>query len=176
MIYMYDIDVDTICCLFVCADVAPRGHEVELRRASARQELERPSWRGPRVGERHRREDIAVRPADPERAARRRRFDDPSVGPSHAPPTDAEVDFDDIRRRLEAVLQGVPEGMWSRIQDEGILEQCVGIPPPWRAVVRWAAVVGAVMTERLPPGQEGPIVGGGPPHEGGVGGGSLEAP
>jgi hypothetical protein len=41
MTYLYDIDVDTICCLFVCADVAPRGREVELQRASARQELER---------------------------------------------------------------------------------------------------------------------------------------
>jgi hypothetical protein len=38
--------------------------------------------------------------------------------------------------RLEAVLQGVPEGMWSRIQDEGILEQCVGVLPPWQVVVR----------------------------------------
>jgi hypothetical protein len=176
MTYVYDIDVDTICCLFVCADVAPRGREVELRRASARQEPERPPRGGPRVGERRRHEDAKARPADPERAARRHRFDDPGVGPSHAPPADAGVDFEDIRRRLEAVLQGMPEGMWSRIQDEGILEQCVGIPPPWRAVVRRAAVAGAAMTGRLPPGQEGPVVGGGPPPEGGAGGGALEAP
>jgi hypothetical protein len=35
---VYDIDVDTICCcLFcACADVAPRGHDVEMQRASAR--------------------------------------------------------------------------------------------------------------------------------------------
>jgi hypothetical protein len=32
------------------------------------------------------------------------------------------------------------------------------------------------MTGRLPPGPEGPIVGGAPPPEGGVGGGALEAP
>jgi hypothetical protein len=52
--YVYDIDTDTICCLFVCADMAPRGCEVELQRASASQDLERL----PR-GERRRREDAA---------------------------------------------------------------------------------------------------------------------
>jgi hypothetical protein len=36
-------------------------------------------------------------------------------------------------------------------------------------------VAGATMTERLSPGQEGPVGGGPPPHEGGVGGGALEA-
>jgi hypothetical protein len=68
--------------------------------------------------------------------ARRRHFDDPGVGPSHAPPVEAGGDFEDIRCRLEAVLQGVLEGMWSHIQDEGILEQCVGVPLMWRTVVR----------------------------------------
>jgi hypothetical protein len=76
MPYVYDIDVDTIWCLFACADVAPRGREVELQRAPER----------PPRGERRRREDVAVRPAEPERAARRHRFDDPGAGPSHAPP------------------------------------------------------------------------------------------
>jgi hypothetical protein len=71
MPYVYDIDDDTILCLFACADVAPRGCEVELQRA-----LER----SPR-GERRRREDAAVRPAELERAARRRWFDDPGAGP-----------------------------------------------------------------------------------------------
>jgi hypothetical protein len=52
MTYVYDIDPDTIYCLFACADVAPRRHEVELQRASARQEPERL----PR-GERRRHED-----------------------------------------------------------------------------------------------------------------------
>jgi hypothetical protein len=70
----------------------------------------------------------------------------------------------------------MPEGMWSCIQDEGILEQCVGIPPPCRAVVQRATVVGAVMTGRLPLGQEGLVGGGGPPPKGGAGGGALEAP
>jgi hypothetical protein len=92
MIYMYDIDVDTICCLFVCADVAPRGREVELRRASARQEPERPPGEG-RGLERDVGEDVMARPADPERAARRHRFDDPGAGPSHAPPADARSRF-----------------------------------------------------------------------------------
>jgi hypothetical protein len=87
-----------------------------------------------------------VRPAEPERAVRRRQFDDPSAGPSHAPPATARVDFEDIRRRLEVVLQDVPEGIWSHIQDEGILEQCVGVPSPWWAIVRREAVAGAAMT------------------------------
>jgi hypothetical protein len=55
MPYVYDIDADTIYCWFVCADVAPRGCEVELQRAPNRQEPER----FPR-GERRRREDAAV--------------------------------------------------------------------------------------------------------------------
>jgi hypothetical protein len=55
MPYVYDIDDDTICCLFVCADVAPRGREVELQRASACQEPKRL----PR-GERCHREDATV--------------------------------------------------------------------------------------------------------------------
>jgi hypothetical protein len=115
MTYVYHIDVDTICCLFVCADVAPRAREVELRRAPTRQEPERPPRGGPHVGERCRHEDSMVRLANPERVVRRRWFDDPSVGPSHAPPTDARVDFEEIRHCLEVVLQGVPEGMWSCI-------------------------------------------------------------
>jgi hypothetical protein len=36
MTYLYDVDVNTIYCLFVCADVAPRGDEVELQRESSR--------------------------------------------------------------------------------------------------------------------------------------------
>jgi hypothetical protein len=108
-----------------CADVAPRGHEVEMQRASAQREPERLPH-----GERRRRDDAAGQPVEPERAARRCRFD-PIAGPSHAPPVVAEVDFDDIRCRLETVLKDVPEGMWTRIYDERFLEQCLGVPPPW---------------------------------------------
>jgi hypothetical protein len=43
------------------------------------------------------------------------RFDDLVAGPSHAPPVAAKVDFEDIHRHLETVLQDAPEGMWSRI-------------------------------------------------------------
>ena len=57
-----------------------------------------------------------------ERAGRRHCFDDPVAGPSHAPLMEVGGEFEDIHRRLEAVLQGVLEGMWSRIQDEGVLE------------------------------------------------------
>jgi hypothetical protein len=152
-----------------------------MQRVSTRREPERQLQ-----GERWWWEDATGRPAEPERAARRHRFDDPGAGPSHAPLATAEVDFDDIRRRLETVLQDVPEGMWTRIQDESFLEQCVGVPPPWRAIVRRAAVLAAMTSGRLPPGQEGPMggppppgVGGGgppPPPEGGAGGGAIEAP
>jgi hypothetical protein len=117
---------------------------------------------------------------------RRRRFDDPGAGPSHAPPAAAVVDFDDIRRRLETVLQDVPEGMWMRIQDESFLEQCVGVPPPWRAIVRRATVLVAMTSGRLLLGHESPVgvppppgEGGGgppPPPKGGEGGGAIEAP
>jgi hypothetical protein len=70
----------------------------------------------------------------------------------------------------------MPEGMCSCIQDEGILDQCVGIPSPWWAVVRWVVVAGAVMTRRLSSGQEGLVGGGKPLPEGGAGSGALEAP
>jgi hypothetical protein len=50
MPYVYDIDADTVYCLFACAYVAPRGHEVELQRAP-----ERPSH-----GEIHQCEDVVV--------------------------------------------------------------------------------------------------------------------
>jgi hypothetical protein len=94
------------------------------------------------------------------------------------------VYFDDICHRMEMVLQDVPEGMWMRIQDESFLEQCVGVPPPWRAIVRRAAVLAAMMSGRFPLGHESPVGGppppgaGGPPPppKGGAGGGAIEAP
>jgi hypothetical protein len=61
----------------------------------------------------------------------------------------------------------------------------VGVSPPWRAIVRRAAMLAVMTSGRLPPGQEGPMggppppgVGGGgpPPPEGGAGGGAIEAP
>jgi hypothetical protein len=113
------IDTDMIMCwLFgACADLAPRGREVEFQRASAQRQLERPS-----CGGRRRRDEATGAPAELERPARRRQFDDPGAGPSHAPPAVAGGDYDDIRRRLETVLQDIPEGMWIRIQDEEFLE------------------------------------------------------
>jgi hypothetical protein len=117
-----------------------------------------------------------VRLADDERAARRHHFDDPGVGPSHAPLADARGDFEDIRRCLEAVLQGMPEGMWLRIQDEGILEKCVGFS---RHVVGHGVASNSsrccddqTVTSR----SGGTSSGWGPLPEGGEGGGALEAP
>jgi hypothetical protein len=164
-----------------CADLAPRGREVELYRPPVRRE-----GRPPR-GERHPRDEAAGRPAGAERPAQRRRFDDPGAGPSHAPPAAAGGELEDLHRRFEAVLRDVPEGMWTRIQDEGYLEQCIGLPVPWRGLVRRAAVAAAMTSGRLPPGQEGlagappPPAGAGrggppPPPEGGAAGGALEAP
>jgi hypothetical protein len=51
------------------------------------------------------------------------------VGPSHAPPAAVGADYEDICRRLKMVLQDVPEGLWSSIQDETFLEHCVGFHP-----------------------------------------------
>jgi hypothetical protein len=165
-----------------CADLAPRGREVEVFRAPAQREKERP----PRVGRRPR-DEAAGGPAGPERPAQRRHFDDPGAGPSHAPLVAARVDDDDLVRRFETVFRDVPEDMWTRIQDEEFLEQCIGLPPPWRSIMRRAAVLAAMTSGRLTPGQGGPAdvpppppgAGGGgppPPPEGGAAGGALEAP
>jgi hypothetical protein len=81
----------------------------------------------------------------------------------------------------------MPEGMWTCIQDEEFLEQCIGLPPPWRSIMRRAVVLAARTSGRLSLGQGGPAnvpppppgAGGGgppPPPEGGVDGGALEAP
>jgi hypothetical protein len=130
--------------------------------------------------------DVAAGAARPERPVQRHRWDDPGVGPSHALPTVAGVD-EDIVRRFETVLWGVPERLWIQIQDEDVLEQCVGLPPPWRSLLRRTAVLAAMTSGRLPPGQGGladdppPPPGAGrggppPPPEGGAAGGALEAP
>jgi hypothetical protein len=77
--------------------------------------------------------------------------------------------------------------MWIRIQDEGFLKQCIGVPPPWRGIVQRAVVLAAMTSGCLPPRQEGPVgvrppppgVGGGgspPPPKGGSGGGAIEEP
>jgi hypothetical protein len=62
------------------------------------------------------------------------------------------------------------EGMWCHNKDERVLEQCVGILTEWRTVICQAAVAGATMTGRLPPGPRGP------PTDRGPGGGALGAP
>jgi hypothetical protein len=140
--------------------------------------------RPPRGARRSR--DAAAGAAGPERPAQRRRWDDPGVGPSHAPPAAAGVD-EDIVRHFETVLRDVPECLWIQIQDEDVLEQCIGLPPPWRSLLRWTAVLAAMTSGRLPPGQGGleddppppPGEGSGgppPPPEGGAAGGALEAP
>jgi hypothetical protein len=169
-----------VCCLFgACADVAPRGREVDVFQAPAQQER-------PPHGERRSRDEVAGGPAEAERPAQRRHWDDPGAGPSHAPPAAAGAD-EDVVRRFETVLRDVPEGMWRHIQDEELLEQCVGLFPPWRSIMRRAAVLAAMTSGRLPPGQGDPAdvpppppgAGRGgppPPPEGGAAGGALEAP
>jgi hypothetical protein len=115
-----------------------------------------------------------VRPADEARADRRCIFDDPGAGPSHAPQVEVDRDLEDFRRQLEVVLQGVPEGMWSHIQDERVLEQCVGGPTELQTLIHREVVAGETMTGRLPPRPGGPPAGGVPPA--GPGGGALGAP
>ena len=77
---------------------------------------------------------------------KRCRLDEPGAGPSHAPPAGARGEFEDIRHYLEAVLQGVPEVMCSHIQDDRVLNQCVGIPAEWRIVICRAAIAGDSIT------------------------------
>jgi len=63
-----------------------------------------------------------------------------------------------------------------RIQDEGVLEQCISILLESQSLIHREAIAGATMTGRFPLGPEGLIVGGVPPPEGGLGGGALEVP
>ena len=99
------------CCLFfVCADLAPRGREVEVFRVPTQREQERPPCAGRRP-----RDEAVGGPAGPERPAQRHHFDDPGAGPSHAPPAAAGGELDDIFRRFETVFRDVPEGMWTHI-------------------------------------------------------------
>ena len=81
----------------------------------------------PPRGARHPRDTAAGGAAGPERPAQRHYWDDPGVGPSHAPPAAAEAD-EDLVHWFETVFRDVPEGMWTQIQDEEFLEQCVGLP------------------------------------------------
>jgi hypothetical protein len=36
--------------------------------------------------------------------------------------------LEDFHHWLEVVLQGVPEGMRTQVQDEGVSDHCVGLP------------------------------------------------
>jgi hypothetical protein len=111
----------------VCADVGPRGREVELVRVSARQGPVRPPRGEPRVGERCRRDEVGVRPAMMRELVGGVDMMTLVQG-LHMLLRQRLVEcLEDFRRRLEVVLQGVPEGMWTQIQDEGVLEQCVGL-------------------------------------------------
>jgi hypothetical protein len=161
--------------------VAPRGREVDVFRAPTQREQEIP----PRAG-RQPRDEAAGGPAGLERLVQRHRWDDPGEGSSHAPPA-AVGDDEDLVHRFEKVFRDLPEGMWTQIQDEEFLKQCIGLPPPWRSIMRQVAVLAAMTSGRLPPGQGGPVdvpppppgAGGGgppPPPEGGAAGGALEAP
>jgi hypothetical protein len=89
--------------------VAPRGREVDVFQVPVQREQERPPCGGRRP-----RDEAAGGPAEPERPAQRRRWDDPGAGPSHASPATAGAD-EDLVRRFEMVLRDVPEGMWSHI-------------------------------------------------------------
>jgi hypothetical protein len=132
--------------VFVYVVVGSRGQKVELIRAPTFQGTVKPSWVELRAGERQRREDARMRPSDEDRVARRHRYDDPGAGPSHAPPAKDGGEFDDFYLQLEVVLQGMHEGMWVQIQDEGILDQCIGLSAESRTLIYRAVVTRAVMT------------------------------
>jgi hypothetical protein len=73
-----------------CWTLGMRGREV-ARWESARQEPAEP-----RVGQRHRRDDVGV-------------------GPAREPQGDVAATLEDLCRWFEWVLQGVPEGIWAHI-------------------------------------------------------------
>jgi hypothetical protein len=50
----------------------------------------------------------------------------PAGGQGRVEPGAQDQDMEELRRHLEGVLDGVPEDLWLRIQDEGILELCIG--------------------------------------------------
>jgi hypothetical protein len=125
------------------------------------------------VGERRRRDEVGAIPKDEARVGQRHRFDDAGSRPSYASQVEADGGINDLCHRLEVVLQGVPEGMWSHIQDERVLEPCVGGSAEWRTLIPRAAVEGVAMTGQLPCGPGGPPAGGVPPANIGPSGGAL---
>jgi hypothetical protein len=48
------------------------------------------------VGERCQRDEAGARPVDEARASQRHRFDDPGVGPLHAPQVEVDGELDDF--------------------------------------------------------------------------------
>jgi hypothetical protein len=175
MFYVW-MDVDIIGVFFVCADVGPRGQEVELVRVSSHQGPVRTPWGEPREGERRQRDKVGLRPSNDMRAGRDAYLTTLVQGHHRRYMGDVGRDLEDFCHRLEVVLYDVPEGMGSHIQDERVLEKCVGGPAELRTLISREAVVGVVMTTRLPPRPGGPPVGGAPPVDRGPGGGALEAP
>jgi hypothetical protein len=70
----------------------------------------------------------------------------------------------------------VLEGMWSHIQDDRVLEQCVGGPVELWTLIRKVVVAGVGMTGQNPPGPRGHPASGAPPIDRGLGGRALGAP
>jgi hypothetical protein len=48
--------------------------------------------------------------------------------------------MEDLHHRFKEVLQGVSKGMWSHIQDEIVLELCVGFSEEWHTFIHRADV------------------------------------
>jgi len=67
------------------------------------------------------------------------------------------------------------EGIWAHIQDNEVLDQCVGVSVEWQALICRETVVGVAMTGRLPLGVGGPPAGGAPLTDKGPRGGDLGA-
>jgi hypothetical protein len=70
----------------------------------------------------------------------------------------------------------VPEGMWTQVQDEGVLEQCVCIPSNLWTLIHREAIAGEDMIGLIPPKPGGSPASGAPPPYRGPGGGALETP
>jgi hypothetical protein len=110
------------------------------------------------------------------RVGQRHQWDDIGAGLSREPQGDVVEVLEDLHFWFVWVLEGVSKGVWAHIQDDGVLDQCVGVPTEWRALICRAVVAGASLTGQLPPGAGVIPIGGVPPTDRGPRGGSLVEP
>jgi hypothetical protein len=81
--------------------------------------------------------------------------------------------MEDLHRWFKEVIHSVSEGMWAHIEENGFLDQCLGVSMEWRTLIYRVVVVGAMMIVRLPLGTGGLLASGVPPVDRAPGGGDI---